>query len=214
MYPRLTPAFRAVLLLTALGAAMPAGAQIYKWVDANGAVTYSNTPPPSGTQPKKIDSVSERVTIYTPDAELVDAMKPDPARDAKIARLERELQASRKENAAKDTANAQTAAYERCLAERRVDCEALRTGTAIPAAPAAPVVFPYVVGQGRKPPHGTKPEPDSYQPAPVGADNRPKVGIDERPKVGVDNRPKIGLDERTSPGTTQVERSSGVRSRQ
>lgn len=212
MNVRPTPTLRAALLVTALGLAMPAAAQIYKWVGADGAVTYSNVPPPSGTRPKTLDAVSERVTVYTPDAELVEAMKPDPARDAKIADLERDLQAARRQSAAKDAASAQKTDYERCVAERRVDCEALRTG--IPPAPLlyAPA-YPYVVGQARKPPRGTKPEPQTDPPAAVGVDKRPKVGIDNRPRVGVDNRPKVGLDERTASGTAPTERSIGLRPR-
>lgn len=212
---------RAVLLAAALGAAMPAGAQVYKWVDAKGAVTYSNVPPPaSGAQPKIIDAVPDRVTVYSPDAKLVEAMKPDPARDAKVADLERELQAAKKVNAAADMKAAQTASrtasFERCIAERRMDCETLHSGGATPLLlpDAAIVVYPRViVGQARKPPH-RKHDEDTTRPAPVGTDNRPKVGIDSRPKVGVDTRPKVGLDERTSSTASQGERSTGFRARQ
>lgn len=46
---------RHALLAAALLAATPAGAQLYKWTDANGRVQYSDRPPPAG---RKADTVS------------------------------------------------------------------------------------------------------------------------------------------------------------
>lgn len=117
------------ILLAGLGAAAPVAADSFKWVDERGVTTYSNAPPSSGKQPAKIDTVSERVSVYTPDAALTRAMRADPQRDDRIAQLEREnqiLRRARTENAARTagTAARQTAAYDRCVAQRRVDCEA------------------------------------------------------------------------------------------
>ena len=45
---------RALVLLALLGLALPAAAQLYKWVDKDGKVTYSDQPPPAG-QSKQIN---------------------------------------------------------------------------------------------------------------------------------------------------------------
>ena len=44
-----------LLLLLALFAAGSASAQVYRWVDANGRVHYSNDTPPPGANAKKLD---------------------------------------------------------------------------------------------------------------------------------------------------------------
>lgn len=46
-------ALRACLILAGIAVCMPAGAQLYKWVDANGRVQYSDRPP-AGQQAQKI----------------------------------------------------------------------------------------------------------------------------------------------------------------
>ena len=124
---------RAALFVAALLAALPATAEMYKWVDDNGVVTYSNTPP-SGKQSKQVEAVPDRVSVYSPDAELNKAMSSDARRDAKIAKLERQLEAERRARSAPAQASRpapserQSAAYERCVADRGVDCEAIRNG--------------------------------------------------------------------------------------
>ncbi len=44
----------AVAISLALCAALPASAQMYKWVDANGKVHYSDKPPPSNVKTEKL----------------------------------------------------------------------------------------------------------------------------------------------------------------
>lgn len=59
MTPRLIPA-----LILAL-AALPAQAEVYKWVDAKGQVNYSNAPPPSVAG--KAQQVEERISVMGMD---------------------------------------------------------------------------------------------------------------------------------------------------
>src|SRR6266851_3909282 len=84
-----------VILLAAAGG--PAHAQIYKWVDEAGKTHYSDTAPAGG---RKVDTVSDRVD-----------------------RLERQLHAERLARQQVDLAAFSQAAYERCVSERRVDCD-------------------------------------------------------------------------------------------
>lgn len=201
MEPRTGRSVRAALLVAALAAAMPAGAQTYKWVDERGGVTYSNTPPPADGKTKKVDAVAERVSVYTPDSQLIEAMKADPARDARIAGLQRELKAAKQSNADAARKAKRDAAYERCVSQRRVDCESLRSGSTAEGEPALPpdyatLYYPHVVGAANFPLR-THPFVVIDEPVPIGIDNRPKVGIDNRPKVGIDSRPPVGAPPRS-----------------
>lgn len=47
---------RALLLLILLAAVTPASAQIYRWVDDKGKVTYSNATPPAGVRASVVDA--------------------------------------------------------------------------------------------------------------------------------------------------------------
>lgn len=201
MEPRTGRRLRAALLVAALAAAMPAGAQTYKWVDERGGVTYSNTPPPADGRAKKVDAVAERVSVYTPDSQLIEAMKADPTRDATIAGLQRELNAAKQSSADAARKSKRDAAYERCVSQRRVDCERLRSGGTAEGEPVLPpdyatLYYPHVVGAAHFP-HRTKPFVVIDEPVPIGIDNRPKVGIDNRPKVGIDSRPPVGAPPRS-----------------
>jgi hypothetical protein len=64
------------LLLAAL--AFSAHAQTYKWVDANGVVNYSNTPPPTAA---KATTVPERISNYSPDPSLARAVDMNRRQD-------------------------------------------------------------------------------------------------------------------------------------
>jgi hypothetical protein len=63
--------------LAALAGAWPAIAdqQVYKWVDANGRLTYSDTPPPETDKLSHamLSVVQDRVSTYSPDKSLVEA---------------------------------------------------------------------------------------------------------------------------------------------
>lgn len=134
---------RSVRLLGALALLLgtaSAAAQVYKWVDDKGVVTYSGTPPARAGV--KVDVVADRITVYSPDAALLQATKAARQRSdqglmERIERLERDLQAARRSRqyAAAAEASAAAYAYERCRAERRVDCDGYSD-----YAPHAPVV--------------------------------------------------------------------------
>jgi hypothetical protein len=51
--------FRAAFVAAALFVAGAAQATLYKWVDQNGDVTYSNVPPPPGAQVRELETIDE-----------------------------------------------------------------------------------------------------------------------------------------------------------
>src|SRR5712671_2819504 len=111
-----------VILLAATGG--PAQAQIYKWVDEAGKTHYSDTAPVGR---KKIDTVADRISVYAPDPALLARAAapaaPDPALSDRVDRLERQLHAERLARQQLELAAFSQAAYERCLSDRRVDCD-------------------------------------------------------------------------------------------
>jgi hypothetical protein len=123
---------RLALLLVLAAALAPAQAEdVYKWVDAKGVTNYSSAPPADAKPGSKLDLVTQRVSVYTPDAAAQRAAAPahahaDRALDDRIERLERALEAERQARqyaAAADAPRAAQATYEQCLAQRRVDCD-------------------------------------------------------------------------------------------
>lgn len=74
------------ILLILGGAALPAAADTYKWVDANGVVNYSNTPPPESAAKTQI--VAERVSVVATDPALGSAIAAMNARAAQRAAYE------------------------------------------------------------------------------------------------------------------------------
>jgi len=112
------------IVIVLAAASAPAHAQIYKWVDAGGKTHYSDTAPASA---KKVDTVADRVSFYTPDPSIAAHTAPAPALSDRVDSLERQLQAERlahQQNEMAVYAQASQAAYDRCLADRRVDCDA------------------------------------------------------------------------------------------
>src|SRR5713101_559906 len=113
-----------VILLAAAGG--PAHAQIYKWVDEAGKTHYSDTAPAGG---RKVDTVADRISVYAPDPSIARAAATagsDPALSDRADRLERQLHAERLARQQVELASfpqASQAAYERCLSDRRVDCD-------------------------------------------------------------------------------------------
>src|SRR5216117_2856976 len=116
-----------ILLAAAVG---PAHAQIYKWVDAAGKTHYSDTAPMDG---KKPDTVTDRISVYAPAPALLARAAapaaPDPALSNRLDGLERQLQTERLARAQQQVelaafVQASQSAYERCIAARRVDCDA------------------------------------------------------------------------------------------
>ena len=114
-----------VILLAATGG--PACAQIYKWVDEAGKTHYSDQAPAGG---KKLDTVADRISVYAPDPSLraraAATPEQNPVLSDRVDRLERQLHAERLARQQVELAaftQASQAAYERCLSERRVDCD-------------------------------------------------------------------------------------------
>jgi Domain of unknown function (DUF4124) len=113
-----------VILLAAASA--PVHAQVYKWVDEAGQTHYSDKAPAG----KKSRAVVDRISVYASDPSPVRAMASAgavPGLSDRVDSLERQLYAERQarqqlELAAYD-AQASQAAYERCFADRRVDCD-------------------------------------------------------------------------------------------
>jgi hypothetical protein len=129
-----------VILLAAAGG--PAYAQIYKWVDEAGKTHYSDTAPASRG---KIDTVADRISVYAPDPALLAraAAPATPALSNRVDGLERQLHAERLAQARHQAelasfTQASQSVYERCVAERRVDCDAYG-GTMPYAGPIAVV---------------------------------------------------------------------------
>jgi hypothetical protein len=121
---------RMICLLAMALAALPASAQIYKWVDENGVTNYSGDPPAAKAAATKSTAVADRISVYAPEPGVQRAIGANAANrerinSARIDTLERQLAAERQSSqhaAAADTGAAQ-AAYAQCLAERRIDCD-------------------------------------------------------------------------------------------
>jgi hypothetical protein len=103
-------------------------AQVYKWVDDNGVTHYSDQAPAKGKFAKKTEIVPDRLSLYSPSPSLVPVAysKSDPGLNNRIEALERQILAERlaRDEIAAADARASLAVYERCLADRRVDCDA------------------------------------------------------------------------------------------
>jgi hypothetical protein len=118
--------FRLAALAASLLLALPAHAQIYKWVDDKGVVNYTGTPP-ANRKSVALDEEQGRVsTIQAVDYSKVGAARREQALQARVARLEEEV-ARGQQTAALDAAAAADAYRvwrEQCIAQRRVDCDA------------------------------------------------------------------------------------------
>src|SRR5438552_118487 len=130
-----------ILLVAANGAAH---AQIYKWVDEDGKTHYSDQAPAGG---KKPETVADRISVYAPDPTLLaraaTTAARDPALSDRLDRLERQLHAERLARAQQQAelaayTQASQSVYERCVAERRVDCDSY--GATMPYAGPIAVV--------------------------------------------------------------------------
>ena len=76
-------AMRALLLVLATTAVVPAYAQTYKWVDERGVINYSNVPPP--TRPVQALPIEERVSVVPRDPNLAIAAAAAQAQSARQA---------------------------------------------------------------------------------------------------------------------------------
>ncbi|HEX6007506.1 MAG TPA: DUF4124 domain-containing protein [Burkholderiales bacterium] len=135
---------KSLLVVAALAAtAAPLGAQqLYKWVDERGVTNYSNQPPPDPKTARNVRQVEDRLSVYTPDAGLTQAIE-DSNRNfedrqrarQKIEALETQLEAERRaREQAAAAARDNQAAYDRCIDDGRIDCGDVY-GTYYPYAP-------------------------------------------------------------------------------
>lgn len=135
-----------VNVLMAVLIAAPATAQVYKWVDEKGVTNYASTAPSPSQAAKKLGTIAERISVYTPDTAVARALDAGARRNEgilsrSIDRLERQLEAERqaRQYAAAAEARASQAAYDQCVAERHVDCDDSRGyfpyASAVVAAP-------------------------------------------------------------------------------
>lgn len=149
----------ALLGITAALLSPTVQAEIYKWVDARGVTNYSNRVPSNGGSAHIV--AEDRISIYRTDARDARALEAAAQQSAnldlaiRMRVLERELGTDR--GRAFDSSVQQyeamaQAAYDRCKADRRVDCSEVYGGIApfavaggTPVAPVAPID-----GRGRR----------------------------------------------------------------
>ncbi len=62
-----------------------AAAQVYKWVDERGRVTYSNQLPADGKTAEKAKAIEDRVSVYSPDPALLRAVENNRQRTIQAA---------------------------------------------------------------------------------------------------------------------------------
>jgi hypothetical protein len=73
-------------MATAIFACVPAfAAELYKWVDERGVTNYSNTPPARTGDGKPATVVEDRLSVYTPEEPVTDALERAKARPAQPA---------------------------------------------------------------------------------------------------------------------------------
>jgi len=112
-----------------------AQAEVYKWVDDRGVVTYSETAPHDRAA-KRIRTDERPPGAYVPDARLAAGYgSGDAALRSRVSQLEQDLADMRRAQRAAEQQAAEAAAqklaqeklaHERCLADRRVDCDGSR----------------------------------------------------------------------------------------
>ncbi len=111
--------------LIAVTAAPVAAQQVYKWVDENGRVHYSNSPPPSGAARGSVQAVEPKVS--TMPAPRVDPNAAQARREQDLQRrvdqLEREQAAQQR---AATTPSRSAAAEEEAIRQWREQCRANR----------------------------------------------------------------------------------------
>jgi hypothetical protein len=111
------PTVLGLFLFCSLAIALPASAQIYRWVDDRGVVNYANKPPAQGTRATRIDTQESRVSVI-PIAQprsgvAAAALAATPAPAGFPGGTDRVTM---------DNLQAALDWRERCFAERRVDC--------------------------------------------------------------------------------------------
>ena len=109
-----------VSLWLALCVALPASAQMYKWVDSDGKVRYSDRPPPSNVKTEKLKAPAQPASRPAPEKPKEGEKKSGPMTTAEREQAFRKRQAeadkSQKEQAQKQAKEQERA--ERCTRAR------------------------------------------------------------------------------------------------
>jgi hypothetical protein len=155
---------RAQLVALGFALALPlvALAQVYKWTDDKGVVNYSSSPP-DDRKSQKLDEDKGRVsTIEAQDLSKTDAARKEQALKERVDRLEQDAQRTRQTATAQEFAavEAQRQWRERCIAERRTDCDDPYANTYDPG-----YYPPYGVRPGVRP-LPQRPGPGQFRPTP------------------------------------------------
>lgn len=113
---------RSVLLLASF-TAFPAAAEVFKWIDAQGVVNYSNKPPKDAKGPVRVQDRVSTVKMEVPATPAPDAQRS--LLQYRVDRLERELAAERRAGTGSSWAEIEAMEKwrEKCIADRRVDCD-------------------------------------------------------------------------------------------
>jgi len=126
-----------MLLLGALSmlSFAPANAEVYKWVDKNGRIHYSDQLPEGA----RVLAIQDRLSLYSPEPAVAQALQATTRRDVtrvmadRAAALERQLQSER---LARQSVPDARAAYDRCVADRRTDCDQILISAGSAARPS------------------------------------------------------------------------------
>lgn len=151
------------VLVAALIALAPAAyGQVYKWTDEKGVVNYSSTPPDS-RKSQKLDEDKGRVsTIESSDVAKAEAARREQGLRDRVDRLEQDAQRSRQTASGQDAASPEAFRQwrERCISERRTDCDDPNAGAYDPG-----YFTPYGVRPGVRP-LPQRPGPGQFRPTP------------------------------------------------
>ncbi|MDB5812377.1 MAG: hypothetical protein JWN94_4499 [Betaproteobacteria bacterium] len=128
-----------VLCCAGLLGSTPAAAVLYKWVDERGVTNYSSELPPGGRGANKVTQVENKMSVYTPDANFMQAVKV--MRERSLRTLA-EPEAPRPPGMQVERIAVQQSGYEQCLASGRLGCDDL-WGAHYPYYSVGAPYFPY-----------------------------------------------------------------------
>lgn len=119
------------IILTGMLAGAPAFAgELYKWVDENGTVNYSNNPPAKTKGGKPPTVVEDRVSVYTPEKSVTDALERNKDRRVSppVASAPREPAPEVRAKAPTPPPPPPTGIYDPCLTPGDPNCQILYDG--------------------------------------------------------------------------------------
>jgi len=117
-----------VAIWLALCVALPASAQMYKWVDSNGKIHYSDKPPPSGVKSKTLREAPSAPSSPSAGTAKGEAKKEE-AKAGPMTTAEQE-QAFRKRKAEAAKAQEKQAEEEKIARDRAENCKRARAAAA------------------------------------------------------------------------------------